>query len=399
MDTIQYNLDTYNKFLKYYIFINVINNIDIDINILRPDNESEIETQIKNIISMIIKTLVSIRSEIEGNNLFNNVLAVNYPIKKDEYDKIIKVEGYDKNLTTNLNNPYNRFRFMPHPSITNKKDKVEKDKVEKDKEEEDKEDKYKYKEEEDKEDIVIDDDLLYLILNFTFIDNFRDFLIISNSNSYNRIIHNRIFLFFNYFCNYFREYDFSYLNPLLQNDETENNDRLQIRKKKRTPFESGNLSYYERIDVDHKRIDDAITELNGALISYSLYYKGKDEFDYSTCQQFIEKNKNDPVYKNKDVDKNVNYKIRLCNAIKNIYNILNDDKITNIKLYKINSLYNQQYGRILESSGLKEKIVNLINDNNRKGGSSEYSRLNWLFHLQGIFVVVASAFYSTITFE
>jgi hypothetical protein len=191
MDTIQYNLDTYNKFLKYYIFINVINNIDIDINILRPDNESEIETQIKNIISMIIKTLVSIRSEIEGNNLFNNVLAVNYPIKKDEYDKIIKVEGYDKNLTTNLNNPYNRFRFMPHPSITNKKDKVEKDKVEKD------------KEEEDKEDIVIDDDLLYLILNFTFIDNFRDFLIISNSNSYNRIIHNRIFLFYDWYLIFF----------------------------------------------------------------------------------------------------------------------------------------------------------------------------------------------------
>lgn len=189
-------------------------------------------------------------------------------------------------------------------------------------------------------------------------------------------------------------------NGLIRYEEClQNIQSYRVIKRKKKPFIPGNLSKYERIDVDHENIDTAIIELKGALVSYSLYYKGEDNFDYLTCQTFIENNKNEPVDKTKDVDKHVNYKIRLCKAINDIYNILNDGKITDIKLDRIKSLYNKPYGIILKSSGLKEKILNLIKDKNRKGGSSEYYRLHWLFHLQGIFVVVASAFYSTLTFE
>jgi hypothetical protein len=180
----EYDLDTYDKFFKYYIFINVINKKNIKLP--QPCIDSEIQSQIENIISSIIETLVSIRKEIEDNKLFDICLAVGYPIKKLDYDKIKRVEGSHKNLTTNSNDPYNRFRFMPYPSI------ISKDK-----------------------NLYIDDDLLELIINFEYIDNFHHFLIKANSNSYNKIINYRIFSFLKGIetDQDFKKYDFSYLDP------------------------------------------------------------------------------------------------------------------------------------------------------------------------------------------
>lgn len=181
-------------------------------------------------------------------------------------------------------------------------------------------------------------------------------------------------------------------NECLQNIQS---DRV-IKRKKKT-FIPGNLSYYERIDVDHENIDSAITGLRGALAGYHSNRQSEDNFDYSSCLKLIEQN--EPVDENKMFDNNLKCKIRLCNSIKKMYTILDHPNIPDAKLNNIKALYNLPYGNILKSSGLKEKIGNLIKEKNRKGGSSEYYRLHWLFHLQGIFVVVASAFYSTLTFE
>ena len=347
----EYNIDTYNKLLKYYIFINVINNIDIDITLLQPFNASEIESQIENILSRIKATLVSIQTEIERKRLIDLDYAVYYPIT--EVGNIIKVEGHEKNLTTNMNDSYTRFRFMPHPSIVNDS---------------------------------IGDDLLNLITTCTFVDNFIIFLITSNSNSYNQLIRQRILIFFKGIKIHqnFENYDFSYLKPLLQNENTENTHESPGRKKKRLPFEPGNVYNYELPSINHQKIDNAINKLRGALIKYDLQSNDEDTFNYSICKELIDTS--DPKY-------------RLCTSIDEMKTILQNDNITQIKLKNIKSLYNlRSSGRILNSSGLREMIDELERNNSNKGGYYN-SRLNWLFHLQGIFVVVASAFYSTITFE
>jgi hypothetical protein len=63
--------------------------------------------------------------------------------------------------------------------------------------------------------LYIDDDLLELIINFEYIDNFHHFLIKANSNSYNKIINYRIFSFLKGIetDQDFKKYDFSYLDP------------------------------------------------------------------------------------------------------------------------------------------------------------------------------------------
>jgi hypothetical protein len=160
-------------------------------------------------------------------------------------------------------------------------------------------------------------------------------------------------------------------------------------KKKIRKSKEGNLAVYKRIQVLHDKFDSAVNELQGALQRYNSQFQSEDKFDYSICEKLT--NKDGTEYMDvKDLTKQ-----RICNAIKEVKSFLEKQYITDIQLTKVNSLYNQTYGHLLKSSGLKE----MIKDLNRKGGSLEYSRLNWLFHLQGIFVVVASAFYSTLTFE
>jgi hypothetical protein len=172
--------------------------------------------------------------------------------------------------------------------------------------------------------------------------------------------------------------------------EIENNDILLRRKKKRSRFEPGNVYNYELPIFNRPKIDNAINKLKGALIKYDLQYNNEDAFDYSICKELIDTkvDTKDPEY----------HLYSLCTSIYEMKTILQNEKISPIKLHNIKALYNLPYGNILNSSGLREMIDELDRNNSNKGGYYN-SRLNWLFHLQGIFVVVASAFYSTITFE
>jgi hypothetical protein len=164
-------------------------------------------------------------------------------------------------------------------------------------------------------------------------------------------------------------------------------------KKKLKKSKEGNLVEYKRIKVLHNKFDSIINVLNGALKRYNSQFQSEDEFDYSICVELINKDKTEHID-----DKDLN-KLYICNAINELKRFLENEIISDLQFNKIKALYNQPYGNMLVKSGLREMTEELQRKKINKGGSLEYYRLNWLFHLQGIFVVVASAFYSTITFE